>query len=418
MAGVRFLYRSSKSRAPLTARLRFRFKDNDYTFDAKTSVVVSKLYWKEYHQKKRIIEPEIKNEKIRVDQELNRIEKRVLEAFHTENKLNVNKLWLQKVIHNHSDNKSSGLFLEVIDQYIQVKSMELAPSSIKTYNKVRNKVKKIEDHFGKTYLIDQIDRTFFDDFISFYKLHTYSPNTAKKEWKCIKSFVNFGRDELDLPVFANLNKIKLDSEETEDIYLTLEELNRIKELELDSRLEKARDWLIISCFTAQRISDFSRFSADNIFEYEGQELLQFQQQKTGKRVILPILPEVRQLLDKRNGSFPRKISDQKYNDYIKEVCQLAGITEIVYGGKMVNVGTDQNPVHRKKKGRYSKYELVTSHIGRRSFATNYYGKIPTPLLMSATGHSSEKQFLDYIKRDPIDNALMLAKLFSKMNENE
>jgi integrase len=135
-------------------------------------------------------------------------------------------------------------------------------------------------------------------------------------------------------------------------------------------------------------------------------------------VILPILPEVRQLLDKRNGSFPRKISDQKYNDYIKEVCQLAGITEVVYGGKMVNVGTAQNPVHRKKKGRYSKYELVTSHIGRRSFATNYYGKIATPLLMSATGHASEKQFLDYIKRDPIDNALMLAKMFSKMNENE
>ena len=167
MAGVKFLYRSTKSRAPITARLRFRFMNNDYTFDAKTSVVVSKLYWKEYHQKKRIIEPEIKNEKIRVDQELNRIEKRVLEAFHTENKLNINKLWLQKVIHNQSDNKSSGVFLEVIDQYIQVKSTELTLSSIKTYNKVRNKVKKIEDHYGKTYLIDQIDRAFFDDFISF-----------------------------------------------------------------------------------------------------------------------------------------------------------------------------------------------------------------------------------------------------------
>jgi integrase len=127
---------------------------------------------------------------------------------------------------------------------------------------------------------------------------------------------------------------------------------------------------------------------------------------------LPILSEVQCILDKRKGSFPRKISSQKYNDYIKEICRLAGITEIVYGAKKVNIGTDKNPVYRKKKGRYPKCELVTSHIGRRSFATNYYGIIPTPLLMSATGHSTEKQFLDYIKRDPIDNALMLAKMLS------
>ncbi|RPG55231.1 MAG: hypothetical protein CBC56_005720 [Flavobacteriales bacterium TMED96] len=123
------------------------------------------------------------------------------------------------------------------------------------------------------------------------------------------------------------------------------------------------------------------------------------------------------MLNKRNGSFPKKISDQKYNDYIKEVCQLAGITEVIHGGKSVNVGTIEKKSYRKKKGMYPKYELVTSHIGRRSFATNYYGKIPTPLLMSATGHSSEKQFLEYIKRDPIDNALMLAEMFSKMNNN-
>ena len=412
MPGLKFLYRSSKLRAPLTARLRFRFEGKDYTYDSKTNVVVSKLYWNGYHSKKRITDPEIKNEKLRVEQELNIIEKRVIEAFHSENELNINKLWFQNVVDDRLNKKCSGLFLEVIDYYIEAKSKELAPSSIKTYKKVRNKVKKIEDHYQRTYLIDQIDRTFFEDFISYYQLHSYSANTTKKEWKCIKSFVNFGAEELDLTIYPNLNKIILKSEETEDIYLTIEELEKIKQLDLTGRFDNARDWLIISCFTAQRISDFSLFSTENIIDHDGQKLLRLNQQKTKKNIVLPILSEVQCILDKRKGSFPRKISSQKYNDYIKEICRLAGITEIVYGAKKVNIGTDKNPVYRKKKGRYPKCELVTSHIGRRSFATNYYGIIPTPLLMSATGHSTEKQFLDYIKRDPIDNALMLAKMLS------
>jgi integrase len=43
-----------------------------------------------------------------------------------------------------------------------------------------------------------------------------------------------------------------------------------------------------------------------------------------------------------------------------------------------------------------KYELITSHTMRRSFATNYFGKIETPILMEITGHSRESTFLSYI----------------------
>ena len=62
MAGLTFLYRSKKPRAPLTARLRFRHEGKDYTYDSKTNVVVSKLYWRDYHSKQRISDPEIKND--------------------------------------------------------------------------------------------------------------------------------------------------------------------------------------------------------------------------------------------------------------------------------------------------------------------------------------------------------------------
>jgi len=60
-------------------------------------------------------------------------------------------------------------------------------------------------------------------------------------------------------------------------------------------------------------------------------------------------------------------------------------------------GFKNNPKTRRKEiVNDPKYKFVTSHIMRRSFASNYYGKIETPLLMNITGHSKESTFLSYI----------------------
>jgi hypothetical protein len=64
---------------------------------------------------------------------------------------------------------------------------------------------------------------------------------------------------------------------------------------------------------------------------------------------------------------------------------------------------------RKKHGRFAKWELVSSHIGRRSFATNHFGKIPTPIIMAATGHKSESSFLKYIGKGRAEMVSMLAE---------
>ena len=71
-------------------------------------------------------------------------------------------------------------------------------------------------------------------------------------------------------------------------------------------------------------------------------------------------------------------------------------------------------IFRKENGIYKKWELVSTHIGRRSFATNHYGKLPTPVLMSATGHTTEKMFLAYIGKSSIDNAEILRSYWNKL----
>jgi hypothetical protein len=55
--------------------------------------------------------------------------------------------------------------------------------------------------------------------------------------------------------------------------------------------------------------------------------------------------------------------------------------------------------------------LVSSHIGRRSFATNNYGRIPTSLLINVTGHSTEGMFLEYIGKSNTEKAIQLAEYF-------
>jgi integrase len=118
------------------------------------------------------------------------------------------------------------------------------------------------------------------------------------------------------------------------------------------------------------------------------------------------------VIEECGGQFPRAISNDKYNDYIKKVCKLAGIDERVHGTKAEVIkmmrGGRMVKVTRKKQGQYAKWELVSSHIGRRSFASNHFGKIPTPIIMAATGHKSESSFLKYIGKSRAEMASMLA----------
>ncbi len=96
----------------------------------------------------------------------------------------------------------------------------------------------------------------------------------------------------------------------------------------------------------------------------------------------------------------KRIGEQKWELH-KKVCEEVGISEEVEGARMEEIITKKDGkkeiIYRKKTGMYKKHELVSSHICRRSFATNIYGKIDTLTIMKITGHKTEAQFLNYIK---------------------
>jgi hypothetical protein len=122
-------------------------------------------------------------------------------------------------------------------------------------------------------------------------------------------------------------------------------------------------------------------------------------------------PKVKNILYENKGNFPDKISDQKFNKHIKDICKLAEINDLVTGGKMVK--DKKSGMTRKQKGKFPKHELITTHVCRRSFATNFYGEIPTALLKTITGHSTEQQFLEYIGKNQNDYAIQIAEYWNK-----
>lgn len=162
---------------------------------------------------------------------------------------------------------------------------------------------------------------------------------------------------------------------------------------------------LIGCYTGLRVSDFSRLSAAHIGRH-----ITIKTHKTGIPVVIPIHPVVREIIES-GFDLTNTISDQKFNEQIKELCRLAGITEDV----LIN----KNEGGKNVEKIIPKYKLVSSHTARRSFATNAYkAGVPTIAIMKITGHTKESTFLKYIKVSAQENAEMLSRHPFFMQETE
>ncbi|WKS95891.1 tyrosine-type recombinase/integrase [Riemerella columbina] len=203
-------------------------------------------------------------------------------------------------------------------------------------------------------------------------------------------------------------------EQTDYIYLTTKEIDQIFNYDFgdNPRLDNARDLLIIGLNTGLRVSDFMRLDLSHIKD----DTIRIQAKKMGKIAEIPINEQIAHTLEKRGGNLPKAISDQKFNKYIKEIGQIIGFDEPTKGAKMEII--DDKGTTRKVSGFYPKYELMTSHICRRSFATNLYGQIPTPVIMAITGHTTEAMFLNYIKKTASENAEVLRNFYKRSAEEK
>jgi integrase len=181
------------------------------------------------------------------------------------------------------------------------------------------------------------------------------------------------------------------------------ELEKIASLDFtSSNLSKCRDYFLILCYTGVRISDLETVLNTPIVDNQ----VTFIQKKTAKKVVVPLLDEIRNLFEQYAN---QKVDiNSNFNDYIRKICKKACIDEIQTVSKTIG-GKFQTEKHQK-------WELVSTHTGRRSFATNsYYRNIPSLTIMSVTGHRTESAFLKYIKVDANEHA---KKFYKNWNEKK
>ncbi len=195
---------------------------------------------------------------------------------------------------------------------------------------------------------------------------------------------------------------------TTQIALTFDELEALAALDLSETVgkQKARDLFLIGAYTGLRFSDFTRIRPEHIEANEKGKILNITTQKTDTTVHIPLLPVVEKILERYDYQAP-KMPNQKLNTYLKELGKMAGINK-----KTISINTSGG---KRNDEVLERWELLTTHVARRSFATNFYRMgFPASQLMYITGHTTEKQFMQYIKLDGKENAAQMANKMAEM----
>ena len=268
---------------------------------------------------------------------------------------------------------------------------------------------------AKKVVLREISEELLDSFSTFLSDSGYAHATASRHIKRFKFFCERAIAE-NIEVskqFKNRVFVKEEDNFYLHPYLSEFEINKIfkHDFSFDKKLDNCRDLFVIGLWTGLRISDFlKRLNVSN-FNEEG--MIKIKTAKTRTFVQIPVHRHVKAILEKRNGELPKKISESKFNKYVKIICQVVEIDEVMAGAVMdVNEKTKEK---RKKFGNYKKYELVTSHICRRSFCTNLMGHVPNKVICDIAGWSDENMMHKYNKTTKLESAMTLQ---SHWNENQ
>lgn len=289
---------------------------------------------------------------------------------------------------------------QIYELFIKENCNNWTYGTLKSFKVISNHLAKYQKKYHKIEL-ESINLSFWkkirDDY--FVNEMKFNNSTTNKYLKKIKQFILFGIKEKYLPNTIDVDSFEyLDTLESFKIALKENELETLSNFDLsqNKRLESVRDLFLLEVLTGQRFSDLEKvLDKNNVSETE----IRIYQQKTNELVSIPIHPKLKKHLLTISEKYPNGlpiISNQKFNDYLKEVCKLVGCFDsshswVTMSGRTKTTQTD------------FRYNLISSHTGRRTFCTlSLMQGIKHELIMKVSGHRSYEQFKDYVKVDDTD----------------
>lgn len=302
--------------------------------------------------------------------------------------------------HNGSQTDDSPLFAKSFDKFLLAESTDKdwATNTIRSARQVKNLVLKRSPHLR----VDQITHEWLRGFVEYQKHHKlsekqfasgmsgYSNPVIAKNCRILKWYLKWAAEEglIDSDVPERF-KVNLKSVEKPVIFLTWDELMLLWNTKLEGILDKARDLFCFCCFTSLRYSDAvnlkkSQVTADafTLTTVKTASLIKIELNKYSSR----ILEKYRKLPGEKALPF---LSNYRLNYYLKQIGKQIGLDS--------PVNISQYYGSRRSDRTVPKYELLSSHCGRRTFICNALAMGITPnVVMKWTGHSEYSAMKPYI----------------------
>lgn len=266
-----------------------------------------------------------------------------------------------------------------------LENKDIKPGTRRAY---KNCLIQIEKRFPSLKFTD-INKRWYDTYLK--STTNLKTNYKYKILKVFKDVIHSAHVEgIHTNLFYQSSLYQLKTEAVDHIYLRLDDINKIYDFintsyntitkidkgirNDDNRLRNAAIIFLIGCLSGQRHQTYSLLNKSMITISNDVKMISIMTAKTTTRVSIPLSAKLERLLDMDS----HHISQQKLNNYIKEVCKLCNIDH---------------------------WDQVTSHTARRTFATNaVLAGIDISYIMKITGHKTEKEFRKYVKMDDILSA--------------
>lgn len=285
-------------------------------------------------------------------------------------------------------------FFSVYDLFLKEKKDDKtdeanSESTIKRYEYNKVLLRSFETFSEKKILFNGIDKKFYNAFISYcISEKAHSTNTLSRNVGLFKTFMYWALEnrytyKSDFKNFKNIKK-----EVTDEVALTMDQVTEIFNHDFSKapRLERVRDLFVFGCVTGMRYSNFSKVRKADVVD----NFIKVRDEKNNKKTLSIPLNDYSILILKKYNYILPKITNQKFNNYIKEVIGIVGYTQPIK--KTYKVG--KNIIETVEPFN----ERVSSHSARRSFITIMKNKkIPDKIIMSYTGHKSLEVFNQYYK---------------------
>ena len=282
--------------------------------------------------------------------------------------------------------------LDYFDDYIETIKSTTAHTTVQKYKQAKENFKVFQKDKKRIYNTEMIDLKFRNEYVE-YLIETkkYAPTTVYRKMKFLRTVLYF-IENLGIKVnpFLHNSRFLTKDIEVDNIALSENEIDEMERLNLSNnkRLEQVRDLFLVACYTGQRFSDLNKINQSNIID---DEYIAIRQQKTNEQLTLPLLKVVKTILVKYSYKLP-KISNVKFNEYIKDVAKLCETLNKQYNGDNKKV----------------RWQMISSHTARRTFVTLNYGKgVDLDTLKLGTGHKQTKTLQTYIKMNDKQKADVL-----------